>query len=127
MASENNARFETPPRARPLPPCSPSRGAEFAVNLKAALTGEDLGQLKVTSTTELRDVHQALLAAIGGMGVSVSVMLMVGGKTFENPVDRPFLEANHGSEVLLFKQLTSDMYYADVTRRTPCSDVDELF
>ena len=126
MASGSNARFETPPRARPLPPSSPTKGAEFLVNLKAALTGEDLGQLKVTSTTEMRDVHQSLLAAVGGMGMSFSAIVVVGGKTFEHPLDQPFLEANNGSEVLLLKQQTSDMYYLDVTRGAPCFDADEL-
>lgn len=113
-------RFSTPPRTRQLPALNAVlMDDEFVVDMVGALTGQNLGQLKVTSSTTLMEVRVPLIGATGG-GVNMFEihLLDARGQVFENSSSTPFANASPHDVFQVIKVKMSDMIYLDLDRKT---------
>ena len=108
--------FSTPPPPAPrvVLPSSPERSNEFIVKFHASLTAQELGSLKVTSTTKLVDVHLELLKAMGGRQNVHEVHLFKGSQLFDSPHSRPFVRAVANEAYGAMLVPLQDLYYLDL-------------
>lgn len=107
-------RFSTPPRrCHALPPASPdTSGACVIVRVVSALSGKDLGGIKVRSSTQLQDVRPKLLAAMGGKIGRHAVTLLDGsGGKYDDPFSCPFADVPGGTQFQALLEETNDMNY----------------
>ena len=110
-------RFQTPPRTRPLAECrSPLRATEFLVQVQMAITGEDLGVIKVSKGVLLRDIQRQLLGAAGGLGVARQAAVIVDDTYYEESSAKPFQNSFHGQRITVVTIPTTDMVYVDQAR-----------
>ena len=113
------ARYQTPPpRVRALSPASPQRTGEIIVKL-VTVGGTDLGELKITRETQLIDVYDKLMSALGGsMGYTYEPRLVSPRKiAFDGAYQYPFLFASDGDVYTLIKAKMRDTAYVDRNRR----------
>ena len=111
-------RFSTPPRgARVITPSSPPGPEKFEIDLIGAVTGANLGSLKVKPATRLIDVQLRLLAAVGGVGRAYEAHLLKGTDEFDEPFGTPFAHAASGDVYGVVKAPTSTPVYMDTDRK----------
>ena len=113
-------RFSTPPRAvmKALPTPSPVFAAdEFLVDMVTCITGQQLGELKVSASTRLMDVRAPLIAAMGGGINKFEIHLLdSAGTLYESAHSTPFANASPHDVFQVIKTEMEDMIYMDMDR-----------
>jgi hypothetical protein len=114
-------RCVTPPRnvMRQLPvPTAVLTDDEFLVEMTACLSGHNLGQLKVSTTTTLMDVRVPLIGATGGGVNEFEIHLLdANGEIFDKATSTPFANASPDDVFQVIKVQLEDMIYLDMDRK----------
>ena len=100
-----------------MAPPSPVRDVEFVVNIFEAVTGVELGTLKVRETTKLIDVHSKLLGVVGNVGFAFETKLVQGTTVWDEPYGSPFYGAIDGASYGVMKIRQTNVIYVDHQRR----------
>ena len=91
---------------------------EFVVEMIAGLSGENLGQLKVSATTTLMEVRVPLIGATGGGANQFEIHLLdANGAIFDKATSTPFANARPHDVFQVIKTEMNDLIYLDMDRK----------
>ena len=87
------------------------------VNLKSALSGDDVHQTRICKDWRLRDVQAKICRLFGKSFPATKAALVINGKRYTSFLDRPFTQCEPGSGVQVMFSATNDPYFYDWQQR----------
>ena len=87
------------------------------VNLKSALSGDDVHQTRICKDWSLRDVQAKICRLFGKSFPATKAALVIHGKRYTSFLDRPFTRCEPGCDVQVVFCATNDPYFLDWEQR----------
>ena len=87
------------------------------VNLKSALSGDDVHQTRICKDWSLRNVQAKICRLFGKNFPATKAAVIINGKRYTSFLDRPFTRCDPGCDVQVVFRATNDPYFFDWEQR----------